>query len=209
MIHRFLILVFLMSFTGAGLLAAAPEVGTNDFRVSDMGANDGDPTVGAFNTAVAYNPNAHEFLVVWSGTDDTNPLVPGEAEIFGQRLDAATGAEIGANDFRISDMGLTDGDTTAFAEYPAVTHNSVDNEYIVVWNGADNAGGLAVGEREIFGQRLSATGVEVGTNDFRISDAGPDGDATFGAFHPDVAHNRDANEYLTVWFSDDDTGSLV
>jgi hypothetical protein len=275
MIPRILILVFAMLFSSAVLPAAAPEVGTNDFRVSDMGANDGDLTIGAFNTAAAYNPNAHEFLVVWSGTDDTNPLVPGEPEIFSQRVDAATGAELGVNDFRISDMGPdgdtafaafnpavvfnpnsneylvvwfgtddtgdlvsgefeifgqrlgatgaevgnndfrisdmgpTDGDTTAFAEYPAVSHNSVDNEYLVVWDGADNAGGLAVGEREIFGQRLSATGLEVGTNDFRISDAGPDGDAAFGAFHPDLAYNRDDNEYLAAWFADDDTGALV
>ena len=47
----------------------------------------------------------NEFLVVWQGDDNSGSLVEGEEEIFGQRLNAATGAAVGNNDFRISDMG--------------------------------------------------------------------------------------------------------
>src|SRR5437763_325335 len=94
------------------------EVGLNDFRISHMGP-DGNPTYGAFDPAVAYNGAANEYLVVWDGDDNTGLLVNDEFEIFGHRLSAATGAPIGANDFRISDMGL-DGNTTYGAFTPAV-----------------------------------------------------------------------------------------
>ena len=64
---------------------------------------------GAFNPALAYNSLNNEYLVVWQGDDSTD----GEFEIFGQRLNAATGAGIGANDFRLSDMGPRHGDKYA------------------------------------------------------------------------------------------------
>ena len=84
--------------------ATGAEVGTNDFRISDMGP-DGNTNFDAQDPAVAYNSTNNEYLVVWRGDDDTAPLVDNELEIFGQRLNAATGAAVGTNDFRISDMG--------------------------------------------------------------------------------------------------------
>ncbi len=47
----------------------------------------------------------NRYLIVWEGDDDIAPLGDGQYEIFGQTVDAATGAEVGANDFRLSDMG--------------------------------------------------------------------------------------------------------
>ncbi len=67
----------------------------------------GDPDYAARNPAVAYDVGANEYLVVWEGDDNVGGLVQGENEIFGQRLDAATGMSCGANDFRISEMGGT------------------------------------------------------------------------------------------------------
>ena len=67
----------------------------------------------------------------------------------------------------------------------------------------------ATGEDEIHGQRISSGGVEVGADDFRISDMGPDGSSAYGAQEPDVAHNPGANTYLVAWEGDDDTGLLV
>jgi hypothetical protein len=190
--------------------ATGGDVGMNDFRISDMGT-DGDPNFGAGQPAVAYNPTSNEYLVVWSGDDDTAPLVNNELEIFGQRLNAdpATFEEVGKNDFRISDMGL-DGDTRFGAKNPAVAYNPTANEYLVVWDGNDNS--LAAGESEIYGQRLDASPAafgEVGTNDFRISDMGPDGNVNFGAFVPAVAYNGANNQYLVAWSGDDDTGTLA
>ena len=143
--------------------------------------------------------------MVWDGDDNTAPLVDNEFEIFGQRLDAATGAEVGANDFRISDMG-PDGNATFDAFDPAVAYNSLDNEYLVVWEADDNTAPLVDDEFEIFGQRLdAATGAEVGANDFRLSDMGPDGSDDFDAFGPAVGLQRSNNEYLVVWSGDDAT----
>lgn len=95
-----------------------PEIGASDFRISDMGP-DGDPKFNVFDPAIAYNSINNEYLVVWSGTDNTGLLVDSESEIFGQRINAETGAEVGENDFRLSDMG-PDGDPNFVARAPAV-----------------------------------------------------------------------------------------
>lgn len=193
----------------SGLAGAAPRfpgIG-GAIRVSDMGPN-GDPNFSALDMAVAYNSQDDEYLVVWYGDDDVGPLVEDEYEIFGQRIDAASGAPLGANDFRISDMG-PNGDPDFGATFPAVAYNSEANEYLVVWMGDDDTGGLVAGEYEIFGQRLAATGAPLGANDFRISAMGPDGDVSFGAFAPDVAYDAVHGQYLVVWMGDDDGGALV
>jgi hypothetical protein len=124
-----------------------PEVGTNDFRLSDMGP-DGDTDYGAQSPAVAYNSANNEYLAVWSGDDATDD----EFEIFGQRVNAATGAEVGANDFRLSDMG-PDGNVAYQAHIPAVASNG-RNEDLVVWQGDDDTAPLVDEELEIFGQRF-------------------------------------------------------
>src|SRR3989304_5491550 len=173
--------------------AAGVDVGANDFRISDMGP-DGNTSFGAFNPAVAYNRVNNEYLVVWQGDDDTAPLVDNELEIFGQRIDAAPGAQLGTNDFGIRHMG-PNGDTSFVAVGPAVAYNRVNNQYLVVWHGDDNTAPLVAGEFEIFGQRIdAATGAELGGNDFRVSDMGPDGNTSFDAFTPAGAYNRPNNE---------------
>ena len=190
--------------------ASFGEVGTNDFRLSDMGASDGNRDFGAFNPAVIYNRVAGEYLVVWDGDDDSGSLVEGEREVFGQRLDAepASFGEVGANDFRISDMGV-DGNRDFGAFSPAVAHNRIDNLYLVVWQGDDQTPSPVAGELEIFGQQLDASGGETGSNDFRISDMGSAGQVEFGAFRPAVTHNPTDNQFLVVWDGDDNSGSLV
>ncbi len=191
--------------------ATGAPVGTNDFRISDAGASDGDTNFDAAQPDVAYNSQDDEYLVVWEGDDDTGSLVNGEFEIFAQRLDASDGSAVGANDFRISDMGSTDGDAAFDAVGPAITYNANDNEYLVVWEGDDDTGSLVNGEFEIFVQRISGVnGSELGTNDQRISDMGAsDGDFSFSAVKPRVTYNSLAREYLVVWQGDDDSGSLV
>ncbi|MCA9930734.1 MAG: hypothetical protein KC419_19750, partial [Anaerolineales bacterium] len=182
-------------------IATGQEVGENDFRISAMG---GDKTYDAEDTAVAYNTQDNEYLVVWAGDDNfTQPdaldLADDEKEIYGQRVDAATGLEIGPNDFRISDMG-PDRDANYDANRPSVAYDATRNQYLVVWDGDDDTGLLADGELEIFGQLLAADGLEIGVNDFRISDAGiQDGNTSFPATAPVAAYNPTAQEYLVVW----------
>ena len=56
------------------------------------------------------------------------------------------------------------------------------DQYLIVWNGDDDAFGLADGESEIYGQFLAGVdGAPIGVNDFRISDMGPDGESGFDA----------------------------
>lgn len=139
---------------------------------------------------IAYDSTDNEYLVVWQSDD---------SEILGQRLDGATGAEIGDVDFAISEMGGP-ANLTFRAGEPAVTYNSEENEYLVVWHGDDNVGGLVDNEYEIFGQRLDgSTGNAVGPDDFRISDAGGIGIADFDVAFPAVAYDSRRNQYLVVW----------
>ena len=183
--------------------AAGSPVG-GEFRISQMGP-DGNFNFAGFKPAVAYNSQANQYLVVWSGTDDTAPLVQDEFEIFGQRLDAG-GSEVGTDDFRISDMG-PNGDADFAAREPAVAYNSQANQYLTVWEGEDDTAPLVDNEDEIFGQRLDASGAETGSNDFRISDMGPDGNTSFNAQEPAVAYDSQANQHLVVWYGDDATNN--
>ncbi len=163
---------------GQRLSAATGAFLGGAFRISDMGPED-DPAFDAFTPVVAYNSAEHAYLVVWAGVDGAD----GQVGLYGQRLDAA-GAEVGANDFRISDApGL----------HPAVAYNRADNEFLVAWQGAHprTAG--------IFGQRLAATGEALGGGAFRISAPAPDDGAAFVAGRPALGYNGDRNEYLVVW----------
>jgi hypothetical protein len=187
--------------------ATGAQIGP-DLRLSDLGP-DGDPDYAAAQPAVAYNPQENEYLVVWHGDDNTGALADEEFEVYGQRLDAATGAEVGANDMRLSAMGA-DGDTTYNGGFAAVAYNPLAREYLVLWYGDDDTPPLANSEFEVYGQRLdAASGAEVGEDDFRLSDMGPDGDPGYAAIYPGVAYNRSADEYLVVWTGSDNTPPLV
>lgn len=184
---------------GQRLSAAGTEVGANDFRISDMGANG--VAFAALNPSVTYNSAAGEYFVTWFGDDDVGGLIDNEAEIFGQRLNGA-GADVGPNDFRISDMGPNT--VLSYSAYnPSVTYNSAATEYMVVWYGNDT-----LTDTEIFGQRVSAAGADVGPNDFRISAVGPDGSSSYYAENPVVAYGSATNEYLVAWDSNDDVAPL-
>ena len=190
----------------ARLLDGAGTPLTTQFRISDMGP----PAAAGFAAEepdVAYNARRDEYLVVWRGDDSAGPLVDDEFEIFAQRLSAA-GDEVGADDRRISDMG-PDGDTAYTAENPDVTYNPTSDQYLVAWEGDDDTGPLVEGEEEVFVQRLSATGAQVGANDRRVSDMGPNGDAAFSADNPAVAHDSRSNQYLVAWEGDAAAGPLV
>ncbi len=48
---------------------------------------------------------------------------------------------------------------------------------------------LVDGEFEAFGQKIDAAGNEIGDNDFRVSDMGPDGDVRYTVQTPVVLYN--------------------
>ena len=160
--------------------------------------------------AVAFNNKNTEFLVVWEGDrifiDQGRDLT--EVEIFGQRLEGATAIPKSETDLRISHL-QPDGDPRFDALDPAVAYNSLDNEYLVVWEGDMTVDERDNDEEEIFGQLLDgATGVEKGINDFRISFMGQDGDTRFEALDPAIAYDPVSNTYLVVWDGEEEGNGL-
>ncbi len=188
----------LLSATGGGVL-------TNDFRISDVGGT-GSAASNARDPDVAYNSTYNQYLVVWSADDPVDGVVDNEFEIWGQLVDA-DGGGLYTNDFRISTNGGS-GNAVYDAERPAVVYNPSRDEYLVVWEGDSNAGGMVDNEYEIWAQRVYSTGILVGSN-MRVSDMGGTGDAFFDAFQPDVVYNSSDFEYLIVWYGDDNAGGLV
>ena len=96
--------------------------------------------------AVAYNPDANEYLVVWEADDTVQGMVNEEREIFAQRV-SYNGVLVGSN-LRISDMGGS-GDSASLARTPDVVYNGHDHQYLIVWSGDDNTGGLVDEEYEV------------------------------------------------------------
>jgi hypothetical protein len=180
--------IYAQRISGAGVPLGAR------IRVSRQGP-DGDASWRASDPTVAYNAVANEYLVVWAGRIATSVAIGDKSEIWGRRL-SATGEPLGASDdIQISNTGLEDNnDYDAFN--PSVAANSATGEYLVVWE-ADDVG--VDDEFEIFGQRLTAAGAETGSNDFRVSTQGADGNAASDAFQPSVGFNPVTNEYLVAW----------
>lgn len=177
-----------------------PEIGTNDFRISNAGT-DGTTTVNAYAPAAAYDPANNQFLVVWQQYSGV------ESEIFGQYIDGSTGTEAGS-DFQISFMGPNGAPSALYnADTPAVAFNTTNNEYLVVWRADDNNAPLIDEEYEIFGRRITAGGSPIGTDGFRISNMGADSNASSGSVsYGKVAYNSVNNEYLVVWDGQDGNG---
>ena len=233
----------------ASVTGAAGPVGST-FRVSN------DSPFGFTSASVAYNNVNNEYLVVWFSVTATNPGIPPSTvfEVFGQRIDGATGAELGVDDFQISGSGAT----TSFpcCDAPTVAFNGVDNEYLVVWEDGptlrgqrlDGATGAEIGvddfaltasgvadspglvfnpaleeyllvysgdldgvgnpntdELEVYARRLNAEGVPLGPDFVRISDMGPDGESIPRAYRPQALYNTANAEYMVVWLGLDDT----
>lgn len=172
---------------------SAPPI-SSFFRISQASAVSAERR--ASSPAVAYNPDDNEYLVVWESDGLTD--VKGVSDIYGQRINGATNERIGIN-FRISN--LSDGDNHHSSNDPRVVYNRTAREYLVVWHGVglvDSPGRFF----EVYGQRLSRTGTEIG-NDFRISQITELGkinsNVVRGNTQADVAWNSANNEYLVIW----------
>jgi hypothetical protein len=187
---------------GQRLSADGAEVGGNDFRIGDFADDALD--VSASVPSVAANPVTGEYLVVWAFNErfGSEP----QLEIHGQRLTAA-GAQTGADDFRISNMDVTNSPLQRRdARDPSVAAGST-GEYVVVWSGDDEKT-LIDGELEVFGQRLTAAGVETGADDFRISHMGIERTSLASAAAPSIAAASEGNQLLVAWQGDDLTAGL-
>lgn len=145
---------------------------------------------------LAYNSVRDEFMVVWG--DDRHGAL--DSEIYAQRI-SSDGAQLGG-DMRITQSG-SDGDATR-AMLPAVAYNAVSDQYLVAYD-RNQPGGEAA-NREVYGQRLSSNGMEVGGDtkltDFKSrTDAGsPPGSPQYDAAkEPDVASVPSGSGFLVTF----------
>lgn len=183
---------------GAALAQAAypvtvdPEVGVNDFRVTIHGV-DGDGSLDCNSPDIAYNATDNQYLVVYAA--DT---IAGKDEIHAWIIDA-NGSRVG-NEIKISSSG-NPLNTTLDAVDAAVAWNATNNEYMVVWEADTDVPPQVGNEQEVYGQRLSNTGVKLGSQ-FKISQQGPDGNGSYDAVDPDISWNSINNSYMVVWAGD-------
>jgi hypothetical protein len=165
---------------------------------------DGKNDFAAYRPDVAHDPVLGRYLVVWYGDDDS--LVDGELEIWGQLVDGPSGALIGTN-FRISEAG-PEGDPGYRAWKPAVTFHPPSGRFLVAWEAYTGSPGNL--DQEIFCQWIdSASGDQVGPNDFQVSDMGGPGDPDFEATEPDLVYCPQEDEILVVWHGSDDRVGLA
>ena len=191
------------------------EIGS-DYRISDMSWLEpggvwvkfcsGNPCYQAFEPSAAFNPDTNEYLVAWRGDEDGSSAYY-EYEVHGQRLSGSTGAEIGANDFRISDVGPT-GNRAYDAFRPVVGYQSAAESFFVAWE-CDMGSPLAENEFEIWGQRLEGSDASLDDGPIRISAMGPDGSASYGAFAPALTPVAQAGAFLVAWEGNDDNPVLA
>jgi hypothetical protein len=101
-----------------------------------------------------------------------------------------------------------DGDIRYDALTPAVAWLPESNQYLVLWHGDTDAGGLVDDESEIWGRRLGPAGAAFEAQ-FRVSASGPaDGSPAYGASNVGVVVGADGTA-LVVWQADSALGGLV
>jgi hypothetical protein len=188
---------------GVVLPATAVEIAVDDFRVSSMGP-DGVIGYEAQQPKVAYSPESDQYLVVWRGDHEGD----GQAEIYGQLVDARTSADVNA-EFVVARIG-TAGDASTDAIEPAVVWSATQQEFVVVFTGDPDdrdADQIVSDSFEIYAERVTVAGVPAGAP-LRISSMGADDtSASFDANFADVAWNSADDELLVVWQGDNTTNN--
>jgi hypothetical protein len=127
-----------------------------DLRISHLGP-DGSANFTPARPSIAFNRFTSQYLLDWSGDNDTEGGVDEESEIWGQAV-AADGTDVGPSDFRISHNG-PDGDINFAAGRPNLAFNPVSCQYMTVWHTGDLANSFGGDDEKInvFGNLLPAT----------------------------------------------------
>ncbi|MBZ0114119.1 MAG: hypothetical protein K8J08_16770 [Thermoanaerobaculia bacterium] len=145
--------------------------------------------------SITYNSIEQEYLIAEHHQYDN-----GGDEVFAWRLDPTlTLLEVDViSSISSSNQGARGVD---------VAHNSLDNEYLVVWR--HGQGDTATDGDEVYGQRLGSEGQEIGFDDFKISTMGRPGVSEANASSPRIHFNPSRGRYLVVWSGDDFTSNMV
>lgn len=190
-----------------GVASSGTLTGSN-VRVSAMGS-DPNSLYDAFNPDVSWNSTNNQYMVAWHG--DNVGIGDAQIEIFVRRIDGSSlnhGNTIGATTV-ISDMGPA-GNTAYSAVDAAISYNSTNNNYLVVWRGDDDTAPLVNDEFEVFGQFVSNFGVVANVDGFfRISNMGTSGSTNFGAFAPAIDYDPNMQRFMVSWHGDDNAGGLI
>jgi hypothetical protein len=127
-----------------------------DVRISHLGP-DGNANFTPARPSIGFNRFTGQYLLDWSGDNDTEGGVDDESEIWGQAV-AADGADVGPSDFRISHDG-PDGDINFAAGRPNLAFNPVSCQFMTVWHSGDLANNFGGDDEKInvFGNLLPAT----------------------------------------------------
>jgi hypothetical protein len=150
-----------------------PEIGTNDFRISNAGP-DLDVRYQAHSPTLAFNSAANEFLAAWVADSITD----GQMGVYVQRINPGDGAKIGSS--------VLISSTAPGIQSPAIAYNATNNQYLAVW--LDRT----ASPRTVNGLLLDGSVASLGTV-FTISSTS----AT--PQDPAVAYNSVDHEYLVVW----------
>jgi hypothetical protein len=147
-------------------------------------------TYPSWQPAVAYSTAQDKYLVVYSF--DSKPTLPpfSDYNISAQPING---------DGSITESGFSIDPNTNHQRRPAVTYNTTDDEFLVVWDVEQGAGGWL----DIWAQRINAS-------DWSF-EPGPVCIATGDSMHryqPDVAYNLTRNEYLIAYTREDSDGDI-
>ena len=180
------------------------RISSSGNRIGDkilVGSFDSDKKGGDWEVDIAYNSVNNEYLVVWRGFYD------GETHVRAQRVSAA-GQKIGTQ-IRVTDKPAAGG---LSPKSPAVAFNSINNEYLIVYNDnrAYKSGDVYLSTgHETFGQRLSANGQKI-SSEFRVSHYQPINSQDYRvAEFPAIAYNSINNYYFVVWMGRTPTGRSI
>jgi len=185
------------------LRRVAPDgvpAGSGALRISRAGP-DGDARIDAVRPQIVVDASLGELFVVWSANA---PDGGGAFDIYAQRVDAATGAEVGTDDLRLSTMGASG--ERAFSGFAPVVAGTPGREYRVIWRGDDTVDdAFELYTQAVFADRSAG---DEGPDDDVLLTALSGGRAGLGAVTAAVARSA-RDTYLAVWSGDTDGSGLV
>ena len=167
-------------------------------RYSDMGSVDTDTAFDAVTPDLAWHPFLEVFTVVWAADDDLGDLSDGRFEVYGQLVEGETGAETGANDFRIT-YSLADTYGNDVLE-PSVAVHPGSDRWFVAFEGDIQDDSIHEPEIWMYGCTGDIPdGAAVG-----LSLTGANFFDDLSAHNPDLAWIPSSGELVCVWDAEDD-----